>query len=57
MNERGLAALTGAILVLVQLQLLLLPDHRADSARRTAALHRLGIEYAALARPEIAPLR
>jgi hypothetical protein len=57
MDDRSLAALTGAILVLLQLQLVFLPDTRADAATRTAELRRLGIDLAAAGAIAIHPVR
>ncbi len=51
MDERGLAALTGAILVLLQLHLHFAPDVRSGAAERAAELRRLGIAFAAAGGP------
>ena len=57
MDDRSLAALTGAILVLLQLHFVFLPDTRADAATRTAELRRLGIDLAAAGAIAIHPVR
>jgi hypothetical protein len=49
MDGRTLAALTLAILVLLQLHLAVLPGRHPDAAERSVDLRRLGIEFAAVA--------
>ena len=57
MDERTLAALTGAILVLIQLHLVVLPGPRPDAAGRAAELRRLGIDLAAAGTITVHPVR
>ena len=48
MDQRGLAILTGIILLLLQLHLVLPPAGQSGAAARAAELRRLGITFAAI---------
>ena len=53
MDQRGLAILTGIILLLLQLHLVLPPAGPSGAAARAAELRRLGITFAAIDAAEL----